>query len=170
MSKRYFHGGPHALTNIDAARRNDDGFLICLTASVNVAQRYGSVVMEFSLEAEDVLTITPREWADNDPRIDGGEAIVVVSGHEESFDFPVDVLHVRLRDAVKILGVLPEADLKALNDGLATKPRRRNCSTPARWDNRPSSKESKHEAHRRRGLDGADKSDALSRTESRRHW
>lgn len=119
----FYHGGAAAIEKIDAGRVSSDGELLCASASVNVALRYGPVVSKFELLASNVKTVSVIEWmsgaspANEDLRLSGYEAMVV-SGND-GFDFPKDTLFILAPAAVRYLGTASEAELLAKDDGLA---------------------------------------------------
>lgn len=119
----FYHGGEAAIEKIDAGRVSSDGELLCASASVNVARRYGPVVSKFELLATKVKTVSVIEWmsgispANEDLRLSGYEAMVVTGNG--GFDFPKDTLFILIPAAVRYLGTMSDAELLAKDDGLA---------------------------------------------------
>lgn len=125
-SSTWYHGGSAAVAAIDSGRQGADGELLCLSASPNVARRYGETVSRFSLPLDAlVIRYAHADWMTNrSPSIaelrDEGYHAVIVEPGQASFDFPAETLFVIASNAVEYRGVLSAAELASLDDGLAT--------------------------------------------------
>jgi hypothetical protein len=119
---RFYHGGPHAVTHIDADQFGADGELLCASASPNVARRYGEVVSVFDLATDKVVRASVSDWfRGNCPDIEqlrkDGVHAVVVDGNAGIFDFPVDTVFVIAPEALDFRQVLSHEELAAIDDG-----------------------------------------------------
>lgn len=123
-SSTWYHGGTAPVSAIDPSRRSPDGELLCLSASPNVARRYGNVVSRFALPRDAlVIRYALPDWMCNrapaiDQLRDEGYHAVIIDAGSGSFDFPVETLFVITSDAVEYSGTLTAAELTRLDDGL----------------------------------------------------
>jgi predicted Zn-dependent protease len=128
--QRFYHGGADAVFSIDPARVGADGEILCASASVNVAQRYGDVISTFEIATDRIERITVSEWFGADSS-SGGEPVsvaehkrngveaIVVTGSAESFDFPSDTLFVLTPNALEFVKVLTTAEINIADEGFA---------------------------------------------------
>ena len=120
----WYHGGARPVSTIDPGRRGADGELLCLSASVNVARRYGGTVSQFSLPRDAlVIRYAHADWMTNraptiDQLRDEGYHAVIIEAGTGSFDFPVETLFVISPDAVEFPGTLSPDKIARLDDGL----------------------------------------------------
>lgn len=130
MSRKvFFHGSCSVLTSIDPTQFSNDGELLCASASVNVARRYGAVITRIRLteiSEEKVFKSSVFDWFNaRVPSIDKlreqGIKLVILIGTPESFDFPSDTLFVLDSNAVVLDSFLHDDEIKALDDGLSIK-------------------------------------------------
>jgi hypothetical protein len=123
-TRTWYHGSSGPVATIYPGRRGADGELLCLSASVNVARRYGATVSQFSLP-RDSLTIryALADWMTNraptiDQLRDEGYHAVIIEAGTDSFDFPVETLFVLSPDAVEYSGTLSPESIARLDDSL----------------------------------------------------
>lgn len=122
----YFHGGNVAVPQIDPYIYGEDDELLCASASINVAKRYGEVITAFTLNDLPVKRMTVKEWFTVDESSKNlvadlrkaGFAAVVVEGDEASFDFPVETVFVLSPEALSFDRVLSEEEALGANDGI----------------------------------------------------
>lgn len=120
-----YHGGPRPLQRIRDDRFGADGELLCASTSVNVARRYGPAVSRFLVNAVQARRMSIKEFfADGKPfhglRQEGVQ-LAIVTGEEDSYDFPRDTFFVMAPEAFTFDGVLTNEELFRLDDGLPVK-------------------------------------------------
>lgn len=122
----YYHGGSGPVHVISPNWYGADGELLCASASVNVALRYGSVVSKFVLNPNaHVLRIPLSQlFAPTTPSFDcmraEGMDAVLVAPSSDSFDFPAATVFVLRADALRFVETVSPAMIAALDDGLST--------------------------------------------------
>lgn len=119
-----YHGGTTPLTTI-ADRENEDGGVLCASASINVAERYGEHVVAVRLSADaNVREISINRWFhgdewDRETALAEGYDALRIHGEAGRYDFPADMVLALHPDALEIVGPVDAEQRAALDDGHA---------------------------------------------------
>lgn len=123
----YFHGGNVAVPHIDPYIYGADDELLCASASINVAKRYGDVITALTLnDLAAVKRMTIKEWFTVDESSKNlvadlrktGITAIIVEGDKNSFDFPVETVFVLSPEALKFDRVLSEEEAIDEDNGI----------------------------------------------------
>lgn len=113
----YYHGSAQPLTQVGATQ-DDEGFVLYLSASANLARRYGPYVTRFTLLPSKLVVLALRDWgATASPEEETADAIVVL-GDADCYDFQADMLAVKNPAVLQFQEVLSPAQLALHDDGL----------------------------------------------------
>jgi hypothetical protein len=117
----YYHGSEAPLTHLNQSRLNDDNVGLCLSASVNIARRYGPFVSRFVLERAVLQELSIQEWMGGRAAAEASEGIdgLLVCGDRSIYDFQADMLAVTNLSVLKFDRVLTTAELEQLDDGFS---------------------------------------------------
>lgn len=122
-----YHGSNYGgVESIDPHRRRSDGELLCMSASINVARRYGHTITCFEVrEGLPVKRISVRDFFQGDKGLPDyhaeGFVAVVLEGDPDCYDFPADSWFILHKSAVKVHSWLNASEAQAKDDGLPFK-------------------------------------------------
>lgn len=113
----YYHGSEASQLTLDATRRNEDGAILCLSASVNVARRYGPFVHRFRLRPCTLGRMSVTEWMNSQGPLSKQVPAIIVERNQDAYDFPEDMLVLLNTNIISHLGTLQQDELTLLDDG-----------------------------------------------------
>jgi len=118
----YYHGSATPLTQLSLSRLNDDNVGLCLSASVNIARRYGPFVSRFVLDEAVLQELSILEWMAGSVTAEANKGVdgLLVCGERGVYDFQADMLAVTNLSVLRFDSILNPAEMEQLDDGFST--------------------------------------------------
>jgi hypothetical protein len=115
----YYHGSWTVTRELTPEHTGGPGMARCLTASVNVARRYGPLVSAFALKPCTLARMTlERFYLGVHPKVDEPVDALLITGNKSRYDTPVDMLIVQNPAILTFSRVLRPEEFALLDDGL----------------------------------------------------